>query len=122
MFSITTMASSTTNPVAIVRAIMDRLSMLYLHKYMTANVPIKETGTATLGMRVARALRRKRKTTRITSTTERMSDDSTSCKEALMVVVRSSTTVVLMPLGMTARRNGSWSRIRWLVWMMFAPG
>ena len=33
---------------------------------MTPKVPISDTGTATLGMKVARALRRNRKTTRIT--------------------------------------------------------
>ena len=59
MFSTTTMASSTTNPVAIVRAIRLRLSRLYPSRYMTANVPTSDTGTATLGISVARQSRRK---------------------------------------------------------------
>ena len=49
IFSITTMASSTTNPVEMVRAISERLSRLYPNRYITASVPISETGTATRG-------------------------------------------------------------------------
>ena len=64
MFSITTMASSTTKPVEMVSAISDRLSRLKPTRYITANVPISETGTATVGISVARGLRRNRKTTR----------------------------------------------------------
>src|ERR1035441_7227024 len=72
MFSITTMASSTTKPVEIVNAINERLSMLKPNRYMTAKVAISDAGTATVGISVARQLRRKMKTTRITRTTERM--------------------------------------------------
>ena len=70
MFSITTMASSTTKPVAMVSAISDKLSRLYPARYIAPNVPINETGTATLGMNVARRSRRNTKTTRITRATE----------------------------------------------------
>ena len=56
-------------------------------------MPISDTGTATLGMNVARTLRRKRNTTRITSTIEIISVNCTSCSEARMVVVRSMATV-----------------------------
>ncbi len=70
MFSTTTMASSTTKPVAMISAISDRLFRLKSHRYTTAKVPISETGTARLGISVARPLRRNRKTTRITSATE----------------------------------------------------
>jgi len=69
---------------------------------MTAKVPIRETGTATTGINVARKLRRKMKTTRITRMTERTRVPSTSLTDARMVVVRSSTMVVLMPCGMEA--------------------
>src|ERR1035437_8704122 len=85
MFSITTMASSTTKPVEMVSAISDRLSMLKPKRYMTAKVPMSEAGTATVGMSVARQLRRKTNTTRITRMTERMSVLSTSLTEARMV-------------------------------------
>ena len=60
MFSIMTMASSTTNPVEMVSAISERLLRLYPHRYMTPKVPISESGTATPGMMVARRLRRNR--------------------------------------------------------------
>src|SRR5580704_19519917 len=106
MFSITTIASSTTNPVEIVRAISDRLSRLYLHKYMTPNVPISETGTATLGINVARRLRKKKNTTRITSATDSTSVRSTSFTDARIVIVRSSTTVKLIADGIEAFSDG----------------
>ena len=122
MFSITTMASSTTNPVAIVSAISERLSMLNPHRYITANVPISEAGTATVGMSVARQLRRNTKTTRITSMTDRISVRSTSLTDARMVVVRSRTMVVLMPCGIDASIDGNAALMRSTVSMMLAPG
>src|SRR5580698_5678879 len=69
MFSITTMASSTTNPVEIVSAISDRLSIEYPSRYITPHVPTKETGTAIAGIAVDQTFLRKTKITRITSTT-----------------------------------------------------
>ena len=81
------MASSTTNPVEIVIAISDRLSKLKPSKYMTPNVPISETGTATLGMKLERTLRRNRKTTRMTNNTETINVISTSWTDARMVAV-----------------------------------
>src|SRR5580693_610539 len=90
MFSITTIASSTTNPVEMVSAISDRLSTLYPTRYMMENVPSSEIGTATLGMNVAHALRRKTKTTSTTSKTEMIKLISTSCTDARMVTVLSS--------------------------------
>ena len=58
MFSMTTMASSTTKPDEIVNAISDKLSRLKFSKYIAPKVPIKDTGTERLGISVARALRR----------------------------------------------------------------
>src|SRR6202035_3952415 len=94
MFSITTMASSTTNPVEIVSAIRERLSIVYPTRYITPNVPTSDSGTATLGMTVAQILRRKTKTTRITRTTEITSVSSTSATDARIVVVRSCGTSI----------------------------
>ncbi len=59
MFSIITMASSTTKPVEMVSAISDRLLSEYPHRYITPKVPIRLSGTATPGMSVARSERRK---------------------------------------------------------------
>ena len=66
MFSSMTMASSTTNPTERMRAMSERLSRLYPRRYMAANVPTIEKGSARLGMMVAERLRRKRKMTRTT--------------------------------------------------------
>ena len=54
---------------------------------MIAKVPIRETGTATPGMAVARPSRRNRNTTSTTRATEIISACSTSDTEARMVTV-----------------------------------
>ncbi len=54
MFSIMTMASSTTKPVPIVSAISDRLSSEKPQNHMTPKVAISDTGSATPAMMVAR--------------------------------------------------------------------
>ena len=66
-FSTTTMASSTTMPIA--RISPSSVSMLSEKPKtsITPKVPISEMGTATIGMSVARQLCSERKTTRITS-------------------------------------------------------
>ena len=87
-----TMASSTTKPVEMVRAIKERLFRLNPKRYMTPKVPTSERGTATLGIVVAERLRRKRKMTSTTRTTASMSSNCTSLTEARMVVVRSVST------------------------------
>src|SRR5580693_3396049 len=122
MFSITTMASSTTNPVEIVSAIRERLSMVYPTRYITPNVPTSDNGTDTLGMAVAQALRRNTKTTSTTSTTEMIRLTSTSCTEARIVWVRSWATSSWIEGGMEARRNGNSARTRSTVSMVFACG
>ncbi len=53
MFSIITIASSTTKPVAMVSAISVRLLIEKPARYITPNVPTSDSGTATLGMTVA---------------------------------------------------------------------
>ena len=85
-------------------------------------MPISESGTATLGMTVAHALRRKRKTTRMTRAMEMQSVHSTSTTEARMVVVRSSATSSLIDAGIAACSCGISERTRSTVPMMFAPG
>ena len=54
MFSIMTMASSTTKPVPIVSAISDRLSSEKPQNHITPKVAISDTGSATPAMMVAR--------------------------------------------------------------------
>ena len=66
MFSIMTMASSTTKPVEMVRAMRERLSRLKPSRYMRPKVPTMASGRATLVMTVAQRVRRKRKMTMTT--------------------------------------------------------
>ena len=67
-FSTTTMASSTTMPMASTRPNSDRLFRLNPATFISARVPISETGIATRGMIAARQLCRKTSTTTATST------------------------------------------------------
>ncbi len=85
-------------------------------------VPISEIGTAMLGMKVARPLRRNRNTTMITSATAMHSVRSTSCSEARMVVVLSCVTVMSMAAGIEAFSCGSMARMLSTVSMMLASG
>src|SRR5438105_2297558 len=122
MFSITTIASSTTKPVAMASAIKERLSRLYPARYMTLNVPINETGTATLGIKVVRALLKNRNTTSTTRTIATNNAISTSRTDSRMVVVRSRTTDMWMAGEIDDASDGSKARTRSTVEMMFAPG
>ena len=99
VFSSTTTASSTTKPVAIVSAISVKLLTEKPARYMTPKVPTSETGTATIGISVARPLRRKTNTTRITSTTAITSARPVSRSEARIVTVRSIATFTSIALG-----------------------
>src|ERR1700751_3257043 len=89
MFSSTTIASSTTKPVEMARAMSDRLSRLYPSRYIPLNVPTSDKGTAMLGIIVARTVRRNANTTRITRMTEMISVVSMSLTDARTVTVRS---------------------------------
>ena len=78
MFSSITIASSTTKPTDNVNAMSDKLSRLYPSRYMIANVPTIDIGSAMLGMSVADRLRKNRKITIITSAIVSMSVNFTS--------------------------------------------
>ena len=122
MFSSTTIASSTTKPVEIVSAISERLSRLKPSRYIAAKVPMMDTGTATAGMSVARALARKTNTTAMTSTMAMTSVRCVSSSEARTVGVRSMATDTSVPPGSEACRRGSTARMPLTVEMMLAPG
>ena len=66
MFSSTTMASSTTNPVASVRPKSERVLIEKPRSFIAANVPISETGIVMDGMIVLCQLCKKMKMTRTT--------------------------------------------------------
>ncbi len=90
--STTTMASSTTMPTASTMANRVRVLMENPSGTNAAKVPTSDTGTASMGMSVARKLPRKRNTT---SSTRRMASRSactTSSMEALTKSVLSMVT------------------------------
>src|ERR1017187_768895 len=89
---------------------------------MTANVPTRDTGTATLGIMVARTFLKKKNTTRTTSMTEMINERSTSLRLARMVVVRSKTFVISIPAGIEAFKEGTAALMRSTVSIMLAPG
>src|SRR5579862_9320412 len=122
MFSIMTIASSTTKPVEMVSAISVRLLRLNPNAYIAAKVPTRESGTATLGMIVAAKVRRNTKMTATTSATHSISSNSTSDTDARTVVVRSVSTAILMIGGMVARSFGSSALMLSTTLMMLAPG
>src|SRR5215510_2347245 len=66
-FSTTTIASSTTMPIASTRPNIDRLLSEKPNADMPANVPISDTGTATIGITVVRQSCRNTSVTRNTS-------------------------------------------------------
>src|SRR4029434_4421449 len=122
MFSIITMASSTTKPVEIVSAISVRLLRLWPSRYITAKVPTIDNGTAALGMIVADGVRRKMKITATTSAIVRSKENSTSLTDARMVLVRSVNTVTLIEAGRDSVHVGSSALMRSTTVMMLAPG
>ena len=122
MFSIMTMASSTTKPVAMVSAMIDRLLRLKPATYMTASVPTSESGTDRLGMTVARASPRKAKITATTRMTAKVSSICTSRTDARMVRVRSVTMATSSATGRESRSWGSIALMRSTTSMTLAPG
>ena len=110
MFSITTIASSTTNPVEMVSAINDRLSRLKPNRYMTPNVPISETGTAMLGINVFAGCAGRETPPGSPASTEMISVLSTSWTEARMVTVWSMATRSLIDCGMDACKDAAGAR------------
>src|ERR1700722_12721438 len=119
MFSMTTMASSTTKPEEMVSAMRKRLSRLYPSRYITPNVPTSDKGTAMPGIAVAQTLRRKKKTTKTTKITEMTRLTSTSCTEARMVVVRSWVMSMWTEDGIEAAKNGISDLMRLAISIMF---
>src|ERR1700690_207018 len=122
MFSIITIASSTTNPGEIVRAISVRLFRLKPRAYIAPKVPTRESGTAMLGMIVAANVRRNTKMTATTSEMHRQSSNSTSATEARTVVVLSVRTAIFIVGGIVALSFGRRALIRSTTPMMLAPG
>ncbi len=122
MFSSMTMASSTTKPVAMVRAISVRLFTEKPARYITPKVPTRDSGTAMEGISVALTRRRNRKVTITTRAMASISSCCTSRTEARMVWVRSVSTITSRPAGRLAVIFGSSSWMRSTTSMTLAPG
>ncbi len=122
VFSSTTIASSTTKPVATVSAISDRLFRLNPSSHITPKVPSSETTVATAGITVARTLRRNTLTTSTTSRIEMSSVNSISCSEARIELVRSEATCRVMSPGSWACSEGSSARTPSTVSITLAAG
>ncbi len=122
MFSSTTTASSTTKPVATISAISERLSIEKPSTYIAPKVPMIETGTAAVGISVARQLRRNTNTTITTSATATTSVCSVSASEERIVTERSSTEPRSTSGGSAADSLGSAALTRSTASMMLAPG
>src|SRR5580658_6414057 len=90
MFSIITIASSTTNPTEIVNAISEMLSRLNPATNITENVASSDNGTARLGITVAQIVRRNTKITTTTSAIVSSIVYCTSRTAARVTSVRSS--------------------------------
>src|SRR6201984_1153758 len=90
MFSIMTIASSTTKPTEMVNAISEILSRLKPATYITENVASSDNGTARLGITVAHNVRRNKKMTMTTRQIVSIIVSCTSRTAARVTSVRSS--------------------------------
>ena len=92
-FSTTTMASSTTMPIASTSASRETVLAEYPIASITAKVPMIDTGTATRGISVVRQLPRNRNTTRTTRTMASASVRTTSSMVEVTNTVESKNTL-----------------------------
>ena len=100
IFSIITMASSTTKPTEVASAISEILSIEKPTRYISAKVPASASGTVTPAAAVGVMRRRKTSTTIITSTMVTSSVASMSSTLARIDVVRSFRIEMSIPAGM----------------------
>ena len=110
MFSIMTMASSTTKPTEIASAISDRLSIENPASHMPAQVPASASGTETPAAIVGVSRRRKTNTTSMTRNAVASSVNCMSSTLARMVPVRSTSVEISTPAGSHSFSSGSSAR------------
>ena len=101
-----TMASSTTKPTAMAKAISVRLFTEKPSAHIAAQVPASDSGTVMPAAMVGVVRRRKTKTTIITRAIDSSSVNCMSWTEARIVVVRSVSTWISMPAGIQRCRLG----------------
>ncbi len=122
MFSSMTIASSTTNPIERISAIIDRLSSVKPSTAMTANVPRMENGSASAGMIVADPLCRNRKMTATTSASVIAIVHWMSVNASRMFFDRSPRIVRCTEGGSSASNAGSRFRIASVTAIVLLPG
>ena len=122
MFSKTTIASSTTKPVAMVKAMSVRLFKLKPMRYITTQVPAKDSGKATAGMSAVCHRFKNKATTNITSAMDSTSDFCISSSEARTVGERSNTTAICTAAGKAVCNMGKMRRTLSTVSITLPPG
>ena len=121
-FSTTTIASSTTMPIASTNAKSEIVFSVMPIINKKAKVPIKETGIATAGISVALALPRKMKTTDITRMNVRISVDTTSLSDCCTKSVLSKGTAYATSCGKAADSRSSSEYTPSATASAFSPG
>ena len=120
MFSIITMASSTTKPTEIASAISDRLSIEKPASHIPAQVPASASGTETPAAIVGVSRRRNANTTTMTRNAVASSVYCMSSTLARMVPVRSTSVEISTPPGSHCFNSGSSALTRSTVSMTLA--
>src|SRR5574344_189113 len=92
MFSVTTIASSTTSPTASTTASIDNTLMEKPARYITKKMPMSEIGITNAGIRVTLQFRRNAKMMKTTNRKATTTVDLTSLIEALINLVLSKAT------------------------------
>ena len=121
MFSIITMASSTTKPTEMVSASSEKLSSAKPTNHIAASVPAIDSGTVTPAATVGTSRRMNSATTSSTSATEISRLICTSSTLARMVWVRSDRMVSLMSGGIQDLQQRQHALMRSTVSMTLAP-
>ena len=121
MFSIITIASSTTKPTDTVSAISVKLLSENPQNHIAASVPARDSGTVTPAARVGTRRRMNSATTPSTSTTEIPRLVCTSLTEARIVAVRSDRMVRSISGGIQLCSSGSTARTLSTVSITLAP-
>ena len=121
-FSTTTIASSTSSPIASTRPNIVSVLIVNPKAAMIPNVPSSTTGTAMVGINVARKFCRKRYITRKTSTMPSSSVFTTSSIEILTNGVVSYGYTTCSPGGKLGANSSIRARTAFAVASAFAPG
>jgi hypothetical protein len=122
MFSTTTMASSTTRPIASTIASNERRLIEYPIRNRKKHTPISDSGMVTIGISTERKEPRKSRMMKMTMTTASEMVRNTSRIDALIDSVASYIRVMVMPSGSEAWMAGSSSMTAEAVSSGFAAG